>query len=114
MKLDASSPEMKNMRFSNNQYLTKIFQCLQKKLGRSSIDATFSIEIIQNKCDDLEIVHGVIDESHRSYLGPDFQKKLEICINTSFENNENVFNVSQKFVKEHSEEILNVRSLDYS
>ena len=65
-KHDVSSPEMENMTFSNNQHLTKIFQCLQKKLGRSSIDATFSIEIIQNKCDDLEIVHGVIDESRRS------------------------------------------------
>ena len=57
-KLDASSPEMENMTFSNSQYVTKTFQCLQKKLGRSSIDATFSIEIIQNKCDDMEIVHG--------------------------------------------------------
>ena len=43
-KLDASLPELENMRFSNHLYLGKIFQCLQKKLERPAIDATFSVE----------------------------------------------------------------------
>ena len=30
-KLDASSPELENMRFSNHRYMGKVFQCLQKK-----------------------------------------------------------------------------------
>ena len=48
------------------------------------------------------------------HLGPQFQKNSEINRNTRFENIENVFNVSQKLIKEQSEEILDVRSLDYS
>ena len=32
--------KLENMRFSNHQYMRKTFQCLQKKLGRSAIDAT--------------------------------------------------------------------------
>ena len=47
----------------------------------------------------MEYVHGIVDESLHSPL---------------FENIENVFNISQKLPKEHPEEILNVRSLEYS
>ena len=43
-KIDASLPELENMRFSNHRYTGKIYQCLQMKLGRSAIGATFSIE----------------------------------------------------------------------
>ena len=48
------------------------------------------------------------------HLEPDFSKKSEIYKNTRVENIENVFNITQKLLREHSEEILNVRSLDYS
>ena len=47
----------------------------------------------------MEYVHGIVDESLHSPL---------------FENIEIVFNISQKLPKEHPEEILNVRSLEYS
>ena len=43
-KIDSLSPEMEKLRFSNHRYMGKICQCLQKKLGRSALDATFSIE----------------------------------------------------------------------
>ena len=36
-KLDASSPELVNTRFSDHPYMGKIFQCIQKKLGRTAI-----------------------------------------------------------------------------
>ena len=38
-----SKPEFQNMRYRNHQYLTKIFQFLQKKLGMSASDSTFSM-----------------------------------------------------------------------
>ena len=38
----------------------------------------------------------------------------ELCKNTKFEEIESLFNITQKLVKEHSEEILNVRCLEYS
>ena len=48
------------------------------------------------------------------HLGQDFLENSEIYKNTKFENIENVFNITQKLLKEHSEEILNVKPLDHS
>ena len=43
-KLAASSPELRNMEYTNHPYMCKIFQFLQKKLGMSVNDATFSTQ----------------------------------------------------------------------
>ena len=48
------------------------------------------------------------------HLGQDFLENSEIYKNTKFENIENVFNITQKLLKEHSEEIMNVKPLDHS
>ena len=42
--LGASSPELKNMAYTNHRYMSKIFQFLQKKLGMSESDSTFSMK----------------------------------------------------------------------
>ena len=42
-KLDPSSPEFSNMEDTNHQYMSKIFQNLEMKLGMSAINATFSM-----------------------------------------------------------------------
>ena len=70
-KLDASSPELENMRFSNHRYVGKIFQCLQKKLGRSSLDAMFSIESYKTNA----MIWGMFMASSMktaTHLGPGF------------------------------------------
>ena len=36
---------------------------------------------------------------------------MKAAIHTKFENIENVFNITQNFIKEHSEEFLNVKTL---
>ena len=112
-KPDALSPEMENLRFSKHRYMGKICQCLQKKLGRSALDATFSIE--SHKTNVL-IWRMFMASSMKAaiHLGPDFLRNSGIYLNTRFENIENVFNIIQKFIKEHSEEILNVRGLEYT
>ena len=69
--------------------------------------------ILQNQCIDV----GMFMASSMKapiHLGPDFFKNSAIYKNTRFENIQNVFNIIQKFIKQHSEETLNVRSLDYS
>ena len=43
-QLAASSPEVRNMECTNHQYMSQIFQFLQKKFGMSANDATFSIQ----------------------------------------------------------------------
>ena len=46
------------------------------------------------------------------HLGLNYVSNSEIHKNTKFEEIENLFNITQEGIKEHSEEILNVRSLD--
>ena len=111
--LDASSPELENMRFSNHQYMEKIFQCIQKKMGRTAINATSSVESYKTNVLTWRNVHGIVDESRR----PCWASVLLEFGNLQehrFENIENVFNITQKLIKEHSEVLLNVRSPDYS
>ena len=112
-KLEAVSLEMENMRFSDHPYMEKIFPCFQKKLGRTSINVTFSEESYKTNV----LTRGMFMASSMKaaiHLGPDFLKNSEIYKNTRFENIENVFNITQNLIKELSEEILNVRNLDYS
>ena len=112
-KPDAVSPEMENMRFSNHRYMGKICQCSQKKLGTSALDATFSIESYKTN---VLIWRMFMASSMKAvtHLGPDFLRNSGIYSNTRFENIENAFNITRKLIKEHSEEILKVRGLEYS
>ena len=48
------------------------------------------------------------------HLGPDLLTNSEIYKNTKFEKNGVYFNTTQKLIKEHSEEILNVECQEYS
>ena len=48
------------------------------------------------------------------HLGPDSFMNSEIYKNTKFENIGNVFNITQKWIKEYSEEIQNAKCLEYS
>ena len=109
-KLDASSPTMELMRFSNNQFLTTILQCSQKELRRSPIGATFLIESYETN----GMVWKLFTASPMKaaiHLGLEFQRRIwKIYRNTRFENIQNVFNVTQKLIEEHSEEFLHVRS----
>ena len=47
-------------------------------------------------------------------LGPNYLANSEVDKNTKFEETESLFNITQKLVMEHSEEILNVKCLEYS
>ena len=46
------------------------------------------------------------------HLGPNYLANSEIYKNTKFEDIESVFNITQKLAKEHSEEILNVNTIE--
>ena len=49
-----------------------------------------------------------------AHLGPDFLTSSEVFKKTKFKNIWSVFNITQKLVMEHSEEILNVKCLEFS
>ena len=84
----------------------KIFQILEKKLGRSAINATFSMDAYENNVLTwwLFLASSMKAAIH---LGPDFLMNSEIYKNTEFENVWSVFNIIRKLIKEHSEETLN-------
>ena len=65
--------------------------------------------ILQNQSIDMENVHGIVDESsHSSWAG--FLKEFGNQQKNKFKKIENVFNITQKFIKEHSDEIPNVEA----
>ena len=78
--------------------MSNIFQFLQKKLVNVSKQCDIRNAIVQNTCIDMVNVHDVVDESRH----PSWARFLD------------VFNITQKLTKEHSEEILNVECLEYS
>ena len=93
------------MEYTNHRYLEKIFQILEKKLGMSVINATFSID---------SRTTNVL--TWRLFLtsSMDFLTNSEIYKNAKFEIIRSVFNITQKLIKEHSEEILNLECLECS
>ena len=80
--------------------MSKIFQRLQKKLGRSAIDATFSMESYKtNVLTWAMFMASSMKAAIR--LGPDFFMNSEIYKNTRFEDIENVFKNSEQINKKN-------------
>ena len=102
----------KNMEHTNHQYMSKIFQFLQKKLEMSATNATFSMEAYNTKCVDMVNVHDIVDKAAIP-LGPNYVSNSEIFKNTKSSTIDSVFNITQKLVMEQSDEILDVKCLEY-
>ena len=109
-KLAASSPEMKkNLEYTSHQNMSKIFQCLRKKLGKSCSDAQFPTNVLKWGMFMTSSMKAAI------HLGPNYVSNSEIYRNAKFEDVECVCStLLQKLVTEHSEEILNVKCFEYS
>ena len=106
-KLAACSPEFRNMEYTNHRYMDKIFQILVKKLG---INATFAVDAYETNVLTWRLFLASSMKAAISTLVP----ISEIYKNTKFENMWRLFNITRKLVREPSEEILNVKCLEYS
>ena len=102
--LGASTPELRNMEYTNIQNMSKMFQFLQKKLGSASKRLNFLDANIQHKCADVENVHVLVDESRHPSWAKLFDEFGDL----------QEHNITQKLVIEHSEEILTAKWLEYS
>ena len=100
-KLAASSPELKNMEYTNHRYMGKIFQFLQRDWECQQATQQRRMFITSSMKADI-------------HLGPNYVSNSEVYKNTKFEDIESVFNITQKLAKEHCEEILNVRCSENS
>ena len=101
------------MEYTNHRYMGKIFQFLEKKLGMSAINATFSMDAYKTTVLTwrLFLASSMKAGIHR---GPEFLTNSEVYKKPTFENIWSVFNITRKLMKEHSEEILFVECLEYS
>ena len=61
----AVSPEMENKRFSNYPCVEKLFQCTQKKQGRTSVKCYVLNGLLPEQRIGMENVHDIIDEGSR-------------------------------------------------
>ena len=96
----ASTSELRNMEYTNHQYIGKIFQFLQKKLGMSASDSIFSMAAYKTS---VLIRRMFMSSSVKAaiHLGPKYLANSEIYKNTQFEETESLFNITQKLVMEH-------------
>ena len=83
----AVSPEMESMKFFNCPYVEKIFHCIQKKLGRTSTNATFSVVSYKNNVLAWRM-YMASSMKAAIHLGQDFLENSEIYENTKFEHQE--------------------------
>ena len=74
------------------------------------MNATFSVDPYKNNV--LTWSHDIVDEGSHAPWARFLGECGSLPENKKFENIENVFNITQKFIKDHSEEILNVKTLD--
>ena len=99
------------MKYTNHQYMTKIFHFLRKKLGITASDSTFVNESIKDKRVDMVNVHVSSSMKAAIHLGPNSLANLEVYKNTNSEEIQSLFNITQKLVSDHSSEILNVNTM---
>ena len=92
-RLAASTPELKNIEYTNHQYMSKIFRLLQKRLGMSVSDATFSMQAFETNV----LIRGMFMSSSMKaaiHLGPNYLSNSEIYKKTKFEEIDRLFNIT--------------------
>ena len=79
----------------------------------SAVNAPFSMEAYQTN---VLVWRKFMTSSMKAaiHLGPNYVSNSEICKKTKFEEIESVFNITQKLVMGHSEEVLNATCLELS
>ena len=96
--------------FQNMKYTSRhIF--LQKKLGITAGYSTFAFEALKTN---VMVWRMFMSSSMQAaiHLGPNYLTNLEVNKNTNFDETHSLFNITQKLISKHSEEILNVRAVE--
>ena len=91
--------------------MTKVVQYLQMKLGITSSYSTFALEALKDQCIDMGLF---MSSSMKAaiHLGPNCLVNLEVYKNANFEEIQRLFNITQKLIMEHSEEILIMNTIE--
>ena len=97
--------------FRNMQYMTEIFHFLLKKLEITEAYSTFSVAALKTNVLIWGNVHVFVNKA-AIHFGPNYLVDLEVYKNTNFEEILSLFNITQKLILQHSEEILNVNTIE--
>ena len=100
------------MEYTNHQYMSKIFQFLQNRLGMSASDATITMQAYKTNVLTWRMFMSSLMKA-AIHFGPRYLANSEIYKNTKVEDIESLFNITQKLEMEHSQEILTVKGLGY-
>ena len=97
-------------KFRNMQYMTEIFHFLQK-LGITEAYSTSSMAALKIN---ILIWTMFMSSSMKAAIhpGPNYLANLEVYKNTNFEEIQSLFSITQQLILEHSEEILNVDTIE--
>ena len=74
---------LQNMKYTNHQYMTKVFHFLQKKLGITAGYSTFAHEAFKTNV--LIWRMSMSSPMKANHLGPNYLANLEVYKNTNFE-----------------------------
>ena len=96
--------EFRDMKYTNHQYMMKIFHFVHKKLGITAGNSTFSMEALETT---VSLWRMFMSSSMKAaiHLGPNYLANLEVYKNTNFEEIQSLINITQKLILRHSEEI---------
>ena len=102
--------EFQNMKYTSHQHMTKICHFLLKNLGITAGYPTFSVEALKTHVDMGMFMSSLMKTA--IHFGPNYLVNLEVYKKKNFEEIQSLFNITQKWIMEHSEEILNVTTID--
>ena len=82
------------MKYTNHQYMTKIFHFLQKNLEITASNSTFSMEALKTN---VLIWRMFMSSSMKAaiHLGPNYLANLEVYKNTNCEGIQSLFNITK-------------------
>ena len=83
----------------------------KRSMGITEAYSTFSMAALKTNV----LIWGMFMASSMKaaiHLGPNYLAKLEVHKNTNLEEIQSLFDITQKLILEHSEEILNVNTID--
>ena len=104
-----SNREFRNMKITDNEYMTKVLPNLQKKLGVIQDLPKFAMEAYTNN---LLMWRFFVSSSTKAgiHLDPIYTDNLEVHKNANFEDFQSLFDITKKLILVN-QEILNVNSI---
>ena len=103
--------EFRNVKITDYQYLTKVFQFLEQKLSVKTGYGTYGFDATKTN---ILMWRLLMSSSMKAaiHLWLNYAENLESNKNMNFEQIQNLFNITETLIVEQSEDILNVKTIE--